>query len=93
MSIEPNTLALLGIAALQCITAVLAFWTHNVAKETKSISLKTEQNTNSMKDALVKATGEAAHAAGVEQARAAAAVIAEALATEVAKREKDRLGS
>ena len=28
-----------------------------------------EKNTNSIKDALVKSTGEAAHAAGVEQGR------------------------
>ncbi len=43
--------------------------THKIVLETKAISLATEINTNSMKDALVKSTGESAHAAGLEQGR------------------------
>lgn len=40
------------------------------ARETAASITELAENTNSIKDALVKVTGEAAHAAGVEQGRA-----------------------
>lgn len=58
---DPN-LTLLGIALLNAFTAVMAWRTH-------SLTEKVEIATNSMKDALVKATGESAHAAGKEEGR------------------------
>ena len=53
---------LLLIALLNAYTA----W--RTIRTDRNIALL-EQNTNSIKDALVKSTGEAAHAAGVEQGR------------------------
>lgn len=44
--------------------------TKAVAIEAKDIALKTELNTNSMKDALVASTAKAAHAEGKDEARA-----------------------
>lgn len=54
-SLDINTLALLVLGAMTLLN------TYYIRK--------TEKNTNSMKDALVKATGEASHAAGVEVGR------------------------
>ena len=62
-TIDPNVI-LLAIAVLNSITALLAYRTHK-------LTLKVEKATNSMKDALVEATGEAAHAAGKEEGRIA----------------------
>jgi len=62
MTIDLNMLVLLGIAVMNAYTAYAVNKTHNLA-------LKTELNTNSMKDALVKATGIAAHAEGREEGR------------------------
>ena len=70
MNFDPN-LTLLLIAIFNAITAFLAWRTHAAAKETQANVQKIETATNSMKDALVKATGEASHAAGVEEGRAA----------------------
>lgn len=70
---DPN-ITLLGIAIMNAITAWLAYRTHKLTKQV-------EIATNSMKDALVKATGEASHAAGREEARAEG----EARAADVAK--------
>lgn len=50
-------------------TQAIVGQTHTIAVETRELAEKTEINTNSMKDALVKATGEAAHAAGKEEGR------------------------
>lgn len=61
------------------IAAIAAIKTRAIATETKDLTLKTEQNTNSMKDALVKATSEAAHSAGKEQGRIEGEVKAAAL--------------
>ncbi len=85
--IDPN-LTLLLIALFNLITALLAWRTHATSKETQAKVAATQSNiqkietaTNSMKDALVQKTGEAAHAAGLEEGRVAgeakAAVLAE----------------
>lgn len=58
---DPN-LTLLSIALLNAFTAFMAWRTHLLTKQV-------EVATNSMKDALVKATGEASHAAGKEEGR------------------------
>ena len=55
-------LILLGIAALNVIGGAIGFLTLWYTR-------RTERNTNSMKDALVKATRLAAHAAGREEMR------------------------
>lgn len=74
MDIDPN-LVLLAIALANVATAILTLLTR---RDVRTI----EKATNSMKDALVKATGEAAHAAGRHEARmegeAKAAIIAQA---------------
>lgn len=71
--IDPN-IVLLSIAALNTITAILAYRTHTLTKQV-------EVATNSMKDALILATAEASHAAGKDEARAEgeakAAILAE----------------
>ncbi len=51
---------------------------------------KIEVATNSMKDALVKATGEAEHAAGKEEGRTESARTAAALAQGVIEGKKER---
>lgn len=53
--IEPNTMVLLVVAVMNAATL---YYSH-----------RTEKNTNSMKDALVKSTAEASHLAGREEAR------------------------
>ncbi len=55
---DTNNLVLLFIAAMNVVTAFLSWRTHQLTQ-------KVEVATNSMKDALVKATGEASHAAGM----------------------------
>lgn len=65
---DPN-LTLLGIAMLNAFTAVMAYLARRDAKETKVLAKQVEVATNSMKDALVRTTGEAAHAAGKEEGR------------------------
>lgn len=64
-----NNLILLLIAAISAWTAWTTRQTKAVAVESLDVSKKTEINTNSMKDALVKATAEASHAAGVTEER------------------------
>lgn len=61
---DQNNIILLGIAGLNTYTAWMAWQTKVAADETKKLAQQVEVATNSMKDALVKATGEAAHAAG-----------------------------
>ncbi len=79
MPIDPN-LTLLVIALCNLVTAVLTWRSHRAVKETQVNVQKIETATNSMKDALVARTGEAAHAAGLEEGRAAGAVTAATLA-------------
>lgn len=64
---DTNTWLLLGIAFLNAITAALALITHKGLVEVGTNIALVEKNTNSMKDALVLATGRAEHAAGVTQ--------------------------
>jgi hypothetical protein len=73
VTISPEIMGWMFIALCNLVTAMLTVRTHNLA-------LQTEKNTNSMKDALVKATGQAQHAAGMEAGRAEGAVKAAALA-------------
>jgi len=68
-----TTLMLLAIAVLNAYTA----W---AALQTRSDIRTLEKNTNSIKDALVKATGDAAHGAGLEQGRAEGKMSANELA-------------
>lgn len=65
---DPN-LVLLGIALLNVVTALVTWRTHLVVLPAISKITQLEKNTNSIKDALVKVTGEAAHAAGKEEGR------------------------
>lgn len=81
MVVEPNTVVLLVIAAMNAGTGYLAYLAKRTAAETKEIALKTEINTNSLQDALVAATKGEAHAAGLEQGRTEG----EARATIIAK--------
>lgn len=76
-----GNLILLAIAGLQAYTAYISYKTREVAVETKVLAKQVEVATNSMKDALVKATGEAAHAAGkvegIAEGKVEAAVLAQ----------------
>ena len=68
-SMDNNTLALLGVAAFNAVTAYLTWRTHNIAlKQTDTIQLL-EKNTNSIKDALVASTAKASRAEGVAAGR------------------------
>lgn len=78
-SIDPN-LTLLLIAVANLGTAILAWRTHAATKATQLNVEKVEIATNSMKDALVAKTGEAAHAAGREEGRLAGEAKAASLA-------------
>lgn len=68
-----NNLVLLAIAVFTLANTIFGWWdrreTRKVVDETRAIALKTELNTNSMKDALVKATATASFAEGHEVAR------------------------
>ena len=77
---DPN-LILLGIAVLNCFTAFMAW-------QTKTLAKQVELATNSMKDALAAKTGEAAHAAGREEARVEGEVKAAAVAIGVAQQKE-----
>jgi len=88
MSIDTTTAMLTIIAIMNAVTAYFAWRGKQESAETKVIALKTELNTNSMKDALVKATGEAAHAAGVQQERVASEAKAATLAQGVEQERK-----
>jgi len=66
-----SNVTLLLIAFFNLLTAWLAWKTHKATKLTQANVQKIETATNSMKDALVKATGEASHAAGVVEGRMA----------------------
>lgn len=80
MAIDPN-MVLLVIALVNAFTAFMAWKTKNIAQDTKVAAEKTEVNTNHMREQLVAATGDAAHAAGKEEGRAEgvakAAILAE----------------
>lgn len=64
-----NNLVLFGIALIGAYTAYESRVARAAAVESLDVSKKTELNTNSMKDALVKAVGDAQHAAGKEEGR------------------------
>jgi hypothetical protein len=72
-SIDINGVILGVIAFFNLVTAFLAYRTHQAALNTQANMAKVEVATNSMKDQLVKATGEAAHAAGMTEGMAQAA--------------------
>lgn len=82
-----NTLMLLAIAALNAWVAWMAYRTKQDAAATKVAVVatqvaveKTEVNTNHMREQLVTATGEAAHAAGRQEMRQEAEATAATLA-------------
>lgn len=77
---DPN-LILLAIAGLNSFTALMAWHTHKLTRQV-------EIATNSMKDALVKATGEASHAAGKVEGLAEAEIKAADVAKGVAKQKE-----
>lgn len=64
-----DTVLWLVIAALNAFTAWMAWNTRVSQKESSGDIKKIEVATNSMKDALVKATGDAALLTGIEQGR------------------------
>jgi hypothetical protein len=64
-----NTLVLLLVALLNCVTAAISWYSNHVVLQTRKDVAIIEKATNSMKDALVKATGEASRAAGVVEGR------------------------
>jgi hypothetical protein len=64
---DPNIIALTLIAVMNAITAFLAYRTHMVSQSTRADVAKIEVATNSMKDALVEATGKASHAEGLAE--------------------------
>jgi Flp pilus assembly protein TadB len=61
-----NSLLLLGIAAMNAITAYIAWRTHESAKRAENNIQIVEKATNSMKDALVAAAGKAGFQQGVD---------------------------
>lgn len=64
---DANTIALVLIAVMNAVTAFLAYRTHLATQTTQSNVAKIEIATNSMKDALVEATGKASHAEGMAE--------------------------
>jgi hypothetical protein len=72
-SVDINGVILAMIALFNLITAFLAYRTHQAAVSTQANMALVEKATNSMKDQLVKATGEAAHAAGMSEGLAQSA--------------------
>jgi hypothetical protein len=79
LKIDLNNIALFFIAIFNAFTAWVTWRTHKTTTEVKKATLETQANvaivekaTNSMKDALVAATGQAAHAAGVTEGLAQA---------------------
>jgi hypothetical protein len=80
MDLDLNTLSLLGIAIFNAITGFLAWRIHLMTVITKRNVEVIEVATNSMKDALVAATGKAERAAGAEEERMRGEAKAAALA-------------
>ena len=69
LDLDANTV-ILGFAAIMNVaTAVITLRTHNATIATQIDVATVKKSTDGMKDALVKATGDAAHAAGVDQER------------------------
>ena len=66
---SPEVLAWLLIAIINAYTAWMGWKTNKMATQTAVDIRKVEIATNSMKDALVKATAVASHAEGHEEAR------------------------
>ena len=67
-TLDPNV-TLIVVALLNCITSIFTWRTHKVVKDSADVIDKLEKNTNSIKDALVKSTGEAAFSAGRAKGR------------------------
>ncbi len=66
--LDPN-ITILVIGAINAFIAWMAYRTQKLIADTHLLTKQVEVATNSMKDALVKATGEAAHAAGKDEGR------------------------
>ncbi len=81
---DPN-LTLLGIALLNAFTAFMAWRTHNLTKQV-------ETATNSMKDALVKSTGETSYAEGLAEGKASGERKAAAFAAGVLQGTENKQG-
>lgn len=95
-TIDPNVVMWVLIALVNAYTAWLVHRTHETigtvtkdVKEVKENILIVERATNSMKDALVAKTGEAAHAAGLEEGRIAGEEKAATLAQGVLAAKKE----
>lgn len=80
-----TALALLVTAVGTVVNLFLNYWTRREVKAQAENIQKIETATNSMKDALVKASGEAGHAAGLAEGNLAgdARLVAAALARKV----------
>jgi hypothetical protein len=78
---EPVIIALIGTIP-SIFTLIGVIWIGMMSAKTREIVLKTELNTNSMKDALVASTAVASHAEGKEEGRVEGEAKAEALAAE-----------
>jgi signal transduction histidine kinase len=66
-----QNITLLFIAILNMVTAIFSWRTHQSQAKSAYVIKLLEKNTNSIKDALVKATGEAAFSAGETKGREA----------------------
>ncbi len=66
-----NNIVLAIIALANALTAILTYRNHNAIKDVKVDVATIEKATNSMKDALVKASGIAGEAKGYEAGRLA----------------------
>ncbi len=84
---DPN-MTLLVIALLNAITAFLAYKTQQDSKQTRVDVAAVRHETNSMKDALVKAS----HAAGMQEERVAGEQKAAALAEGVLQGTESKQG-
>lgn len=62
--------ALVVIAVASVLNGAMALVGVVIAGKTKMVAERTEVNTNSMREQLVRATAESSHAAGMNQARA-----------------------
>ena len=76
LDIDANTIILGFAAVMNVATAVITLRTHNATMATQIDVATVKKATDGMKDALVKATGEAAHASGVDQGRGEAVAVA-----------------
>ena len=84
MTLDANAVIWLMVAIVNAVpatvAAVFAVRAHNAAVRSEKLTRQVEIATNSMKDALVKSTGDAARAEGRETGRAEGEVKASLLA-------------